>query len=521
MDGYDDFPYDELPHAVTHPDRLGAIGRLAGMAPAPATGCRVLELGCAVGGNLLPLADLLPGSEFVGIDRSAAQIARARADAEAIGLTNVRFEALDVRELPADWGRFDYVVCHGLYSWVPDDVRAAVLAAFRAHLAPQGLAFLSFNALPGWHARGLLRHLLRRVVAPGPAPRMVAEARRFLGELRAHAKVGMLEGWLERELVVIESLSDAYLYFEHLVEDNDAFTLTEVVTRARDAGLELLADADVTAPPATQLGAEAQAVLTARCPDALAEEQLLDDLTFRCFRRILLCNAEVAPDPVEDGAGLAGAWLSTDLVPEAPDGGDVDTAAGPPATVRGADARVLTVADPVTGALLAELAAARPAPLPADELPAHVARRLRRDQTPGQRREVLDAALDLVRRGQVEVGWWPRPVATTLPERPVATRLARHQAARDRGGISTLWHERFAADTLERVLLGALDGRHDAAALLPVVRAAQASGRLVMTMDDVEVTDREVLEELIALKLERLWREGLILAPEAGAPHRA
>ena len=83
---YDEIPYPNLCHNQTHPDRLAVIGRLLGMRPAPVTSCRVLELAAAKGGNLAPLAQALPGSEFVGLDYSAVQVAGGQALLAGAGL---------------------------------------------------------------------------------------------------------------------------------------------------------------------------------------------------------------------------------------------------------------------------------------------------------------------------------------------------------------------------------------------------------------------------------------------------
>jgi hypothetical protein len=75
-------------HVRTHPDRLAATAALLGMRPAPVEGCRVLELGCANGRNLLPMALNLPGSDFVGVDLSARQIADGQAALAELVLAN-------------------------------------------------------------------------------------------------------------------------------------------------------------------------------------------------------------------------------------------------------------------------------------------------------------------------------------------------------------------------------------------------------------------------------------------------
>ena len=92
---YDRVPYPGLPFAQTHPDRLATLAILFGLAPAPVTGCRVLELGCGDGGNLIPMAFEQPGSEFLGIDLARSGIEQGRRAIESLGLPNIRLEQAD------------------------------------------------------------------------------------------------------------------------------------------------------------------------------------------------------------------------------------------------------------------------------------------------------------------------------------------------------------------------------------------------------------------------------------------
>ena len=159
---YDEVPYPSLSYAQTHPDRLATIATLLGLQPAPVTHCRVLELGCAGGGNLLPMAQGLPGSEFVGLDVSEAQITAGQTLRQALGLNNLTLTQMDILDVPAGLGQFDYIIAHGIYSWVPPQVRDKVLQVCQDHLAPQGVAYVSYNCYPrlahdGHHPR---RHAL-------------------------------------------------------------------------------------------------------------------------------------------------------------------------------------------------------------------------------------------------------------------------------------------------------------------------------------------------------------------------
>ena len=157
---YDEVPYADRVQPATHPDRLAVVATLYGMDPAPPDRCRVLELGCAGGANLIALAETLPGSDFVGIDLSPRQIASGRQKVQALGLTNVELRAMSLVDIGEAFGRFDYILCHGVYSWVPAEVRDAILAISSANLMPQGVAYVSYNCYPGWHARAAAREMM-------------------------------------------------------------------------------------------------------------------------------------------------------------------------------------------------------------------------------------------------------------------------------------------------------------------------------------------------------------------------
>src|SRR5262249_45571696 len=104
---YDALPYDSIPFPQSHPDRLHVIGRLFGMQPASPSRCRVLEIGCASGGNLIPVAAQAPASTFVGIDLSARQIADGKAMVADLGIGNVDLRQMDLADVDESLGKFD------------------------------------------------------------------------------------------------------------------------------------------------------------------------------------------------------------------------------------------------------------------------------------------------------------------------------------------------------------------------------------------------------------------------------
>src|SRR5262249_42544879 len=131
-----------------------------GMTPAPVEGCRVLELGCGDGGNLIPMAFTLPKSCFTGLDLAGTAIARGRSLLGALDLSNIRLLHLDLLDVSVDFGEFDYIIAHGLYSWVPPHVRKRILEICKLHLATNGVAYISYNTYPGGHLRDALRNMM-------------------------------------------------------------------------------------------------------------------------------------------------------------------------------------------------------------------------------------------------------------------------------------------------------------------------------------------------------------------------
>src|SRR5262249_35555116 len=160
LTSYEELPYTRNPFYSTHPDCLAAVALLHGLQPPPVTCCRVLELGCASAGNLAPMAQGLPDSQFVGIDLSPRQIAQGQELVAAAGLQNIELHALSILDVNASLGPFDYIISHGVYSWVPPVVQDKILQICADHLTPNGLAYVSYNTYPGWHLRGMVRDML-------------------------------------------------------------------------------------------------------------------------------------------------------------------------------------------------------------------------------------------------------------------------------------------------------------------------------------------------------------------------
>jgi SAM-dependent methyltransferase len=257
---YDEVPYDTEANAETHPACMATLARMCGRSPASPRTARVLEIGCGNGENLIAAATWLPQARFVGFDLASSAVAAGAAAASASGLSNIELFAADIRDvrrrgLPGgETGSFDYVVAHGMYSWVPEDVRADLLGVLRDALAPGGVGFVSVNALPGWELRRALRELaLDATTSLDDPAAKVKEALRLVAEIgRASEDAGGFFGALSaaareyEEHVARATPPEApysrYVFHDLLAECNEPFSVTELERRLAEAGLRVVCE---------------------------------------------------------------------------------------------------------------------------------------------------------------------------------------------------------------------------------------------------------------------------------------
>jgi SAM-dependent methyltransferase len=295
---YDEVPYPDRIHPATHPDRLAVVATLFGMSPAPPDRCRVLELGCAGGANLIALAQTLPGSRVVGIDITPGHIAAGQQKVRSLGLTNVELHAMSLVDVGEAFGRFDYILCHGVYSWVPAEIRDRLLAVCSANLMPQGIAYVSYNCYPGWHARGAAREMMRyragRFEDPRDRVRVAREFLRFLASSVREPQAG-LGRMLADEADLLDGLPDGYVFHEHLDDVNHPVYFHEFVDHAAAHGLQYLWESYVG-----ELGSELppEVIRAVRGLGAgfIEQQQFIDFLTARQFRSSLLCHEGITLD---------------------------------------------------------------------------------------------------------------------------------------------------------------------------------------------------------------------------------
>ncbi len=492
---YDELGYPSLPRPETQPDRLLAAARLHGLEPPPPARARVLEVGCSDGGNLLATALAYPDATVVGVDLSPVQIARGREAAAALGAANLRLEVLDIRALAgAGLGAFDVVVAHGVLAWVEPEVQEALLAALPGLLAPHGIAYVGTSVLPGAHGLLAVREWLRARVPEGPLAGRVVAARALVeltAALAPPAKAALHVG--RRDL--LRARTDAWVAHELLAPTNLPIFFESLVRRAEAHGLRSLGDVEPGVARADlQLPSLAAAGLEGAAPDALAREQLLDDLVGRSFRRALFARKDApvaSPSPERLAPLFAAARLG-----HAP-GPDLVVGENPPAWLDAPPLRVTAA----QRELLRALDDAWPRALPVAGL--------------GPLALAGPLLLEGHARGLVDLWPAPPPLAVTPPARPVAWPLARARAA-DGRDVTSRTHLVIQLDDLERELLPLLDGTRDKDELVAALDGRAATSELVLAGDDgalvLDPAERgRLLGEVVDEALARFGRTALLV----------
>ncbi len=518
---YDVTPYQSYAYGASHPSRLAVVARLFGLETAALETARVLEIGCASGGNLLPMAASQAQAHFVGLDYSPVQIDLARKAQAELGLTNIAFHCVDIRSADAqNWGVFDYVIAHGIYSWLAPDAQAALLALCRHSLAPQGIAYVSYNTLPGWHMRGIIRDMMlfHSELFPDPGQKVV-QAKALLDFMATQVPTeGNPYGqYLRHEMQLVSAVSDSYLSHDHLEEHNEALYFRDFVTRAHACGLAYLGESEFSSMVGAGVSNDAYQQLASEIQDIVRLEQYLDFMRNRTFRMTLLVQQGRDIRRKVDGDRLQELWVSGALVPDTP----CDPATADETAFRSGNGHGLRTGHPITKAALLALRAHFPGALAFSALLS-----LARSRLPSTHCDAIcaeqdattlanDLLLAYMAPGTVQLYASKHGAAPSPGPLPTASAYARWQALHARV-LTNLMHETVEASTVACFLLPLLDGGNDHAALCRALRQGIAQGQIQLEHAGQTVSPDApdaAMQDALSAVLQALALQGLLLQP--------
>lgn len=505
---YDRVSYTGFPFAETHPDNLAVLASLRGMSPAPAERCRLLELGCGDGGNLIPMAFHLPGSTFVGVDLSARAIEAGNATIAALGLKNIVLQHRDIAEVAADNDVYDYIVAHGVYSWVPQPVREKILDIFGRCLAPQGVAHVSYNALPGAHLRDLARSMmLFHVRGTTDDHQRTVHGRMLLDALAKASLPDHVYGIVLRDQQErVRDTPDYVLIHDDLDSNSRAFFLYEVLESAVRRGLKYLAEA-VPFTNSRFLSDDARELLD-RIPadDVVLREQYWDFVRGTAFRKTLLCRHDM-PLRRPTVESVKDYYLTTDV--RAIDG-DIDPTSPDLVEFKSTSGDTLRTNHRVAKAAFVVLGRAWPQQFSLPEL-TEAARELIAQSggkaDPAEIASLPEAMFEAFETGLVQLRRLRREVPD-VTEKPAASALARWQIQQSKFTTNMLHATVVIEDEIGRKFLPLIDGTRDIAQLADELSVISAQ----IPASQKNAEDPPINADTVRHKLEQLRRLGLLTA---------
>ena len=305
---YSELGYKSMPFPYTTPATLEAYAALVGIsAPNPKT-ARVLELGATYGGNIISQALFNPDATFVGIELSQEQVEKGNEVIANAGLTNVSLVQFDIASIGSDIGTFDYIIAHGVYSWVDDGVKDALLRLIDEHLAEDGIAYVSYNTYPGWHTMDEVRQLMmfsNRDKAQFNHKEKVLHGK-TIGSI-VGSQILKYDNLKERNSKFLGALrsvmqkDEYYVGHDHLEPNNDPVYFYQFNDHLGAHNLAYLCDADLTLSMVRSFDADIADTLDKLAPnDHVAQEQYLDFMLDTTFRKSIICKAKHAESVTYD-----------------------------------------------------------------------------------------------------------------------------------------------------------------------------------------------------------------------------
>ena len=516
---YDETPYASYPYPQSHPNRLATVATLFGMHPQSLQQCSVLELGCASGGNLIPLGVALPGSRFVGIDLSARQVEEGHKTIHQLGLNNVDLKRASILDVTSELGQFDYIICHGVWSWVSPEVRDKILAICREQLAPQGVAYVSYNTYPGWHMRGTIRDMMVYHTRKCTTPKECAHHARALLDFLVRSvpqSANVYSILLKNEMNRLRSMADSYLLHDYLEHVNEPVYFYQFAEQAAAKDLQFLGEADVGAMLSEGFAAEVEHVIKGFAETPVEREQYLDFLRNRLFRQTLLCHSGVALNWCPDYERMRSLFFASPLI--APKMSNLLSKEA--AKFTGMAQGPLGTTDPALKTALHLLGRAWPEAIQLEALVSQVQSRMDPEPLIDSSRRQRDARL-LARSllncytEQFVTIYVEPPCCKAVPgEFPLASPLTRFQATQ-RNVVTNLNHQLVEVNDIARHILRLCDGTHNRDAMLTRLLELADHDAIVVHDNEGTVIDynrrRSILAESLDRSLTHLTRHAVLV----------
>lgn len=517
---YDAIPYPSHPYDASHPDHIYTLAKLFKLEPKIPDEASILELGCASGGNLIPMAVQLPRARLVGIDLSNKQIAEGQTTLNTLKLSNIKLLARDFRAIDDSFGQFDYILCHGVFSWVPPEAQNKILEICRDRLSANGIAYISYNAYPGWFMRGMIRQMMLHHIKHVSDPvNKVKQARALLafivesteGQTTPYAQI------LKQELEMLSKHSDAYLYHDHLEDNNHPMFFYQFMELAAAKNLQFVSETNLASMITSNLPPKAAEALTKLTNDLHHRSQYTDFVTNRMFRQSLLCYRDLKINRHLDEQRLQGMYFSGSFRQEDPTLGQ-DVSPNLEVSFKCANGRGIKTGNAALKALMFTLGDAWPSSLTLPEICLGIEKRLSESIVVGEKEQLsisnvsASHLLQMMVRGDIEFRYLPDRFTKDIGEKPTVTALSRLQATAG-PMVTTQRHNMLNADPISRMIIQLLDGSRGKPDIVKYMADLAAQGKISVNVQGTAPTNMDAIHAAAVDKiLDQLRRSALLTA---------
>lgn len=294
MEGYtSDVEYTAGYYREQEPDFLNLCAVMHGVAPIGlGKGFTYCELGCGQGMTVLIMAANYPQGRFYAVDFNPSHIARARRLAEEAGLTNITFLEKSFAEVDQESNGLpecDFIVLHGIFTWVSDENRQHIINICKRQLKSGGIVYNSYNTKPGW-------------VMGEPIQKLVYESSKLYSGnsiARMNQAVGLLQEFeetnprffainkevIKSRLQLLNSKDKNYLVHEYFHDGWRAFYFTEIAGYMSQAKLDFVGEATTSSIYTERLLPEKSRELLKKIPDKNVRELFKDVMFNTVFRK--------------------------------------------------------------------------------------------------------------------------------------------------------------------------------------------------------------------------------------------
>jgi len=295
---YSELLYKSNPFNYTVPALLEANGKLYGLTPKDSRKARVLELGSSFGGNIITQALYNPEAEYVGIDLTAEQVRKGNEIIEKIGLTNIKLIEKNILDVNEDFGKFDYIIVHGVFSWVPENVKDKIIKICNENLNEEGIAYISYNTYPGWKEPDKIREMMIYANKYFPEISLGDKNQRgkaFISivaeQMKLYEDIVEKKGDFIKQIEELLEMQDYYVAHEYLESFNHPLYLNEFVDLIKKENLQYVSDVALRLSIISTYNKDTVNKLQQLSQgDHVIKEQCLDFILDTKFRRSLICK---------------------------------------------------------------------------------------------------------------------------------------------------------------------------------------------------------------------------------------